>query len=249
MDIVLVERMLAFGRSKIGKWRYSMEGSRIGTDKTADCSGFVWRVMKEIGCDVSPEVWNTASMYGYALLHSYIEVIPKNEVRVGDLAFWGPKGAASIGAAGHVGIVTWNSKILNCMYSYAGKTGVGVMEIPVKDFGANNQPTWYARIVKPGKKIRVPVVARVSKVDVVRNLVYSADLAGGRDYGEHNALDVRALIKTNKVGKRVKNQVLDVGDYFTLSGSYSVLDTDKKTRGIAIRVGDRVSWITKSVSK
>jgi hypothetical protein len=236
-----LSKMIAYGRKQ--HWKYSMTGSRCGLDATADCSGFVWRCMKEAGIEVPKQIWNTATMYEDKA--TFME-IPIDQTRPGDLAFWGPRGWASVGANGHVGILTGNGKVLNCMYQYGAKTGVGVMEIPLSDFGRHNQPSWYARIIdSKAAKVTFPKVYQVSKIDEAKQLIYSAQLAGGNDYSGINAIDPIALTRTDKAGHRTKNQLLDVGDYFIITGIHPFLAEDKATNGVAILIGNEITWVSR----
>lgn len=121
--------------------RYSMNGSRTGSDGTADCSGFVYKCLTSGG--VKPMSWvpNTDSMHSWLLNNGY-ELITHNgtwNAQEGDVTIFGLKGSSG-GAAGHVILWINGNEYINCTYKDAYNNGV---YIETDSQAPYNMGNWY----------------------------------------------------------------------------------------------------------
>ncbi|WP_251849483.1 peptidoglycan amidohydrolase family protein [Enterococcus hirae] len=94
---------------------YSMLGSRIGTDGTADCSGMVYAALRAGGGSNYGCVPCTETLHDYLLKNGF-ELIAENRewnMQRGDVVIWGKKGS-SAGAGGHTGICVDNHNWIEC---------------------------------------------------------------------------------------------------------------------------------------
>ena len=105
--------------------KYSMNGSRIGADGTADCSGFVYTCLTSGG--VKPMSWvpNTDSMHSWLESNGY-KLVTHNgswNAKQGDVTIFGLKGLSG-GANGHVILWLNGSEFIHCTYKNAYNNGV-----------------------------------------------------------------------------------------------------------------------------
>lgn len=75
--------------------------------------------------------------------------------------------------------------------------------------------------------------------------VTSSELAGGQPEN-HHLLDPGPVTKTNAAGVETSDQILYVGDYFTIPGRYKVLRVDKPSDGLYLQIGNRALWVSAS---
>ncbi|RLK63137.1 hypothetical protein D3H64_05965 [Atopobacter sp. AH10] len=103
--------------------RYSMNGSRIGTDGTADCSGAIYSALRQGGASNAGWILNTDSMHAW-LEQNGFKCIATNstwEAKRGDVVIFGKRGASG-GAAGHVVMFINHDQIIHCNYARNGVT-------------------------------------------------------------------------------------------------------------------------------
>lgn len=103
--------------------RYSMYGSRTGTDGTADCSGAIYACLRKAGASDAGWVLNTDSMHAWLEKNGF-QLIAQNKewtAKRGDIVIFGKKGASG-GAAGHVVLFINNTQIIHCNYTRNGVT-------------------------------------------------------------------------------------------------------------------------------
>ena len=101
--------------------KYSMYGSRIGTDGTADCSGAIYDSMLKGGATNAGWVLNTDSMHAW-LVQNGFKLVAQNQswsMKRGDIIIFGLKGSSG-GAAGHVVIAVDGMNVIHCNYSANG---------------------------------------------------------------------------------------------------------------------------------
>lgn len=140
--MIQIEKMIEKGQSLIGKIRYSMTGSRTGTDGTADCSGFVYACMRAGGGSNYGYVPSTETLHDYLKKNGY-KLIAENKswsMKRGDIVIWGKKGY-SAGAGGHTGICLDGNRWIECT---AWKNlGVTVQDHDAR-WAMNGGPYFYA---------------------------------------------------------------------------------------------------------
>ncbi|MGT2846301.1 GBS Bsp-like repeat-containing protein [Streptococcus massiliensis] len=72
--------------------------------------------------------------------------------------------------------------------------------------------------------------------------VTSSQLAGGTP-GNLNIIDPGPLVETDAAGNRSGDQILLPGNYFIVPGQYKVLQVDRPSNGIYVRIGSRNVWL------
>ena len=102
---------------------YSMSGSRIGTDGTADCSGAVYISLVKGGAKPHSYPVNTESEHAWLIANDF-ELIAFNKswnMQRGDVLIFGLKGQ-SAGAGGHTAIAVDHNNVIHCNYAHNGVT-------------------------------------------------------------------------------------------------------------------------------
>ena len=102
---------------------YSMSGSRIGTDGTADCSGAVYISLVKGGAKPHSYPVNTESEHAWLITNGF-ELIAFNKewnMQRGDVLIFGIKGQ-SAGAGGHTAIAVDHNNVIHCNYAHNGVT-------------------------------------------------------------------------------------------------------------------------------
>ncbi|MEO5302904.1 peptidoglycan amidohydrolase family protein [Enterococcus cecorum] len=100
---------------------YSMSGSRIGTDGTADCSGAVYISLVKGGATKHSYPVNTESEHAWLIANGF-ELIAFNKewnMQRGDVLIFGIKGQ-SAGAGGHTAIAVDHNNVIHCNYAHNG---------------------------------------------------------------------------------------------------------------------------------
>lgn len=101
--------------------RYSMYGSRIGTDGTADCSGAIYDSLRKGGATNAGWVLNTDSMHAW-LVQNGFKLVAQNQswaMKRGDVIIFGLRGSSG-GTAGHIVIAIDGTNVIHCNYSANG---------------------------------------------------------------------------------------------------------------------------------
>lgn len=112
--------------------KYSMNGSRTGSDGTADCSGAVYASLNKSGASLA--IGNTDSLFSDLPNIGFSKT--NAPFKYGDIFVFGIQGQSS-GAAGHTGIFLDQSKIIHCNY---GANGVSIDNFNVVLANAGNPP-------------------------------------------------------------------------------------------------------------
>lgn len=107
--------------------RYSMTGSRTGSDGTGDCSGTIYEGLRRGGATDTGWVLNTDSMHSWLVANGFSLIAENQEwsAKRGDIVIFGLKGASG-GAAGHVVIFISNTQIIHCTWKSEWANGVYV---------------------------------------------------------------------------------------------------------------------------
>lgn len=122
-----------------GHITYSMDGSRIGTDGTADCSGSIVIALKESTGVPFQYVYNTVTLGGYLAKCGYSRVLTGNssgsnlnQVKDEDIILLscGNSMAESGGAGGHTGVISGGGKnITSTCYYTQGEKNTAIQDI------------------------------------------------------------------------------------------------------------------------
>ena len=100
---------------------YSMSGSRIGTDGTADCSGAVYISLVKGGAKPYSYPVNTESEHAWLIANGF-DLVAFNKswnMQRGDVLIFGIKGR-SAGAGGHTAIAVDHNNVIHCNYAHNG---------------------------------------------------------------------------------------------------------------------------------
>lgn len=147
---VNMDKAIAWGKTQVGRITYSMYGSRYCTDGTCDCSGFVYRMIREGGGSKWPYIPSTETLHAY-LIENGFQLIAENKswnMQKGDVVIWGRKGY-SAGSAGHTGICIDNQNWLECT-AYRG-LGCTIQNHDNR-LAMNGYPYWYVYRLKTTNK-------------------------------------------------------------------------------------------------
>lgn len=101
------------------------------------------------------------------------------------------------------------------------------------------------RDIQVGDTVAFKGVYKVTNVN--GNLVGSSQISGG-GVESWNYLDPTPLTETDQNGNTAGDQVLLVGDYFVMPGSYKVEKIDKASNGVYVTVGGRGVWLDGAVA-
>lgn len=105
--------------------RYSMYGSRVGTDGTADCSGFIYTCLVSGGATKLNYVPNTDSLHSFLVNNGFKLIAESTEwtAKRGDIVIFGKKGNSG-GANGHVVMFIEQYKVIHCTYKSQNANGI-----------------------------------------------------------------------------------------------------------------------------
>ena len=167
-----MNKAIAWGKTQVGRITYSMYGSRYCTDGTCDCSGFVYRMIREGGGSKWSYIPSTETLHTY-LTQNGFQLISENKdwnMQKGDVVIWGKRGY-SAGVGGHTGICIDHQNWLECT-AYNG-LGVTIQNHNTRR-SMNGNPYMYVYRLKnqtpskPKPKTHDQLVAE-SPVKTVRN--------------------------------------------------------------------------------
>lgn len=110
-----IETGLAVVQRFVNNCSYSMYGSRYYTDGTCDCSGSVYRILRESGGFDYGYIPSTETLHDYLTKLGYDKIAENSDfpMQRGDIIIWGQKGY-SAGAGGHTGIALDNQNWIEC---------------------------------------------------------------------------------------------------------------------------------------
>ena len=110
-----IETGLAVVQRFVNNCYYSMEGSRYYTDGTCDCSGSVYRILRESGGFNYGYIPSTETLHDYLLKLGYEKIAENSDfpMQRGDVIIWGKKGY-SAGSGGHTGVALDNQNWIEC---------------------------------------------------------------------------------------------------------------------------------------
>ncbi|ANZ70386.1 peptidoglycan amidohydrolase family protein [Pediococcus claussenii] len=140
-------KVVQWYETRKGKLTYSMNGSRNGTDGTADCSGSVTQAIYSAGGKAYDYLYSTTTLAGYLEANGYKRIAVSSDWsgKKGDviLMSWGYSMADSGGAGGHVGVLSTDKNFISTDYSTGGQYGTAVSEWDSEQYFAKNQPSYW----------------------------------------------------------------------------------------------------------
>lgn len=110
-----IEAGLAVVQQFVNNCSYSMYGSRYYTDGTCDCSGSVYRILRESGGFNYGYIPSTETLHDYLTKLGYEKIAENSDfpMQRGDVIIWGQRGY-SAGAGGHTGVAVDNQNWIEC---------------------------------------------------------------------------------------------------------------------------------------
>lgn len=133
-----------------GKLTYSMNGSRNGSDGTADCSGSITQAIRDAGGIPYAYLYSTVTLDQYLKSNGYERISVNQEwnAQRGDIVqmSWGQKEygmAASAGAGGHVGVMKDANVFISTDYWTGGQVGTAVSEHDFNAYYNSNPPNYF----------------------------------------------------------------------------------------------------------
>lgn len=142
--------------------RYSQNGSRDGSDGTADCSGAVYSSINYAGGTYASSVPTTDTLHNYLLINGFVCIKEGNNIygaKRGDVFIWGIKGQSS-GDNGHTGIFLDSNRIISMNPS--GITTESYNDAWVYD----NRPYSYLYRLKNSTPVAPPVTVDRSVISI-----------------------------------------------------------------------------------
>ena len=125
-------KAVSWFENRKGLLTYSMNGSRNGTDETADCSGSITQALRDSGASQYAYLYSTVTLGGYLSVNGYTRISENQswDAKRGDIVLmsWGPSMAYSGGAGGHVGIMKDHDTFISVDYWTGGQVGTAVSE-------------------------------------------------------------------------------------------------------------------------
>lgn len=173
-----------------GHITYSMDGSRIGTDGTADCSGSITIAVKESTGVPYDYVYNTVTLGGYLAKCGYTRILVGNvngsnlnQMQDEDIILLseGTSMADSGGAGGHTGVISGGGKVITstCYYTN-GEANTAIQDLPINaNYLAVNAFRYYEVWRPSGTPNPDP-----TPVEFTANVYYGLRVLGGSWLGE-----------------------------------------------------------------
>lgn len=202
--MVNIEKALAWGKTQVGKITYSMYGSRYCTDGTCDCSGFVYRMLREGGAKNFGYIPSTETLHSFLLANGF-KLIAENtswQMKRGDVVIWGKRGY-SAGAGGHTGICLDNQNWIECT-AYCN-LGVTIQNHDSR-LAMNGYPYWYVyRLagtqVTPPKPTQKPTPSSHDQAVLNSPVIHQGNAYGKLEYynmSSKGILEVRGWLVPDK---------------------------------------------------
>ena len=200
-----MNKAIAFGRSMVGKISYSMYGSRYCTDGTCDCSGFVYRMLREGGGNNFGYIPSTETLHSYLIQNGFTLIAEHTDwqMQKGDVVIWGKKGY-SWGANGHTGICIDGQNWLECT---AWKNLGCTIQNHDNRLAMNGYPYWYVyRLTSKPKPAPKPTPKPTKPSSHDEAVLRSPVIHQGNAYGKleylnmpkANTLEVHAWLVPDK---------------------------------------------------
>ncbi len=139
------DALINWFESRRGKLTYSMQGSRNGSDGTADCSGGMSQALKEAGVNIVG-LPSTVTLGSQLANNGFIRVSKNTDwnAQRGDVVLmsWGPDMSSSGGAGGHVGVMEDADTFISVDYFTGGAPGTAVSSHNWNEYYALEKPMY-----------------------------------------------------------------------------------------------------------
>lgn len=203
--------------------RYSMNGSRDGSDGTGDCSGVMVRALEKGGATKPAWLYNTESMHDYLIKNGF-QLVAFNKswaMQRGDIVILGLKGQSS-GAGGHTFIAIDNTFAIHCNYNANG------VSIDNENTMPYSMGFYVYRL--PVKHQTKPPLAS-NPLDTLAKQVIRGDYGNGETVRKTNIFnDVQKVVNAKIAGSHYQtNNSIEYLATQTLKGSYGNGETRKNT--------------------
>ncbi len=139
------DALINWFESRREKLTYSMQGSRNGSDGTADCSGGMSQALKEAGVNIVG-LPSTVTLGSQLANNGFIRVSKNTDwnAQRGDVVLmsWGPDMSSSGGAGGHVGVMEDADTFISVDYFTGGAPGTAVSSHNWNEYYALEKPMY-----------------------------------------------------------------------------------------------------------
>lgn len=97
-------------------------------------------------------------------------------------------------------------------------------------------------IIGIGDKVKLNGAYKISALDISNNTFASSALAN-MPFASFNYIDATPAIECTSTGVTTGDQILLVGEYVKLPGTFTVLNIDVPSDSVYVQIGNRKSWI------
>lgn len=237
-------KAISWFENRKGLLTYSMNGSRNGTDGTADCSGSITQALRDSGASPYAYLYSTVTIGSYLSANGYTRISENQswDAQRGDIVLlsWGPGMQYSGGAGGHVGIMKDNSTFISVDYWTGGQAGTAVSEHEWGYYYSVNSPK-YIEVWRQNGATPQPAP---EKHDIVNTSAIEQFKSAGNKFTAYNTFKVDEIKLHNGIWQFVSYQ-LNGGTDVNWDNNGIPLDiVDNITRGndAETQVGDTVKF-------
>ena len=237
-------KSVSWFENRKGLLTYSMNGSRNGTDGTADCSGSVTQAIRDSGAIPYAYLYSTVTLGGYLSANGYNRISENQswDAQRGDIVLmsWGPGMQYSGGAGGHVGIMKDGITFISVDYWTGGQAGTAVSEHEWNYYYSVNKPqyieVWRQNGTAPQPAPDKPAASNTSAIAQFK--------AAGNKFTAYNTFKVDNIKFHNGIWQFVNYQLSGGTDINWDNNGIPLSIVDNVTRGndADTQVGDTVKF-------
>ena len=236
-------KAVSWFENRKGLLTYSMNGSRNGTDGTADCSGSVTQAIRDAGGSPYAYLYSTVTLGGYLSANGYTRISENQswDAQRGDIVLmsWGSSMAYSGGAGGHVGIMKDHDTFISVDYWTGGQAGTAVSEHNWDYYYSVNKPMYIEVWRQDGQSQPIP-----TEPDNQASSAIQQFQAAGNEFTAYGAFKVDDIKFHNGIWQFVSYQLNGSNDVSWDDNGIPLSVVDNVTRGndADTQVGDTVKF-------
>lgn len=226
-----INKIPAWFEARYGAITYSMNGSRNGSDGTADCSGSVTQAVYEAGGSTPSYLFSTVTLGGYLSANGFVRISANEDWNAerGDviLMSWSPDMSGSGGAGGHTGVMLNGTDFISCDYSTNGAYGTAITSWNWNDYYNRTAPMYIEVWRYEGSEpVDVnPINPPTGEVTAIERFKQ-----GGNEYTMYNPIRVDEVKFENGLWQAI-NKTLAGGDDFNWALNGLPLEAMHRTDG------------------
>lgn len=238
-------KAVSWFENRKGLLTYSMNGSRNGTDGTADCSGSVTQALRDSGASPYAYLYSTVTLGGYLSANGYNRISENQswDAQRGDIVLmsWGPGMQYSGGAGGHVGIMKDDITFISVDYWTGGQAGTAVSEHNWDTYYSVNKPQYIEVWRQDGQSHQTP-----TKPDKQASSAIQQFQSAGNEFTAYGTFKVDDIKFHNGIWQFVSYQLNGSTDVNWDNNGIPLAVVDNITRGndADTQIGDTVKFNT-----